>query len=152
MAAHGCASATGDSRIERAHVGTSMAKTPRRTAQAALDDAVRFDQRGREDDAIPLYREAIRRGLRGKALRNALIGLGSSLCTAGQHRAALRTLDRARNAFPDDVAVMMFLSYVHARAGQHKLSIRQLADVVVRNGLVEKSWERVLRQKFHQLR
>jgi TolA-binding protein len=76
--------------------------TATRLAREAFEQAVGLDQRGRENDAIALYRRAIRLGLKGKPLRDAMIGLGSSLSTVGQHRSAMRILDQARKTFREE--------------------------------------------------
>ena len=86
-----------------------MAKQAR-SASEILSEALSVDAAGREQEAIPLYRLAISRGLAKKDLHTALVCLGSSLRTVGQSKAAITTLRKARRLFPRDVVVILFLA------------------------------------------
>ena len=124
------------------------------SAKTLLGHAFSHDAAGREAKAIPFYRRAIARGLSRADLRDALIGLGSSLRSVGQTRAAIRTLQKARTLFPRDPAVVLFLALAHASAGQHALALRQVADALLReskNPLLA-PYRKVLGRKFHGLR
>jgi len=129
-----------------------MPKSP--SALAALKEALSLDAAGHEKQAIPLYRLALARGLANEDLHTALVGLGSSLRTAGQTSAAITTLRKARKLFPRDIVVMMFLALAHYDAGQRDLVIRQLADALLNESTQPRlaPYRRVLARKFHALR
>ena len=129
-----------------------MPKSP--SALAALKEAQSLDAAGHEKQAIPLYRLALARGLANEDLHTALVGLGSSLRTAGQTSAAITTLRKARKLFPRDIVVMMFLALAHYDAGQRDLVIRQLADALLNESTQPRlaPYRRVLARKFHALR
>src|SRR5579863_5177134 len=71
-------------------------KMPLRSAQRReiLQAAFRLVGAAREAEAIPLYKRAIRAGLKGESLRDALVCLGSSLITVGKAKEAVRYLKR----------------------------------------------------------
>jgi len=129
-----------------------MPKSP--SALAALKDALSLDAAGHEKQAILLYRLALARGLANEDLHTALIGLGSSLRTAGQTSAAITTLRKARKLFPRDIVVIMFLALAHYDARQRDLVIRQLANALLNESTQPRlaPYRRVLARKFHALR
>lgn len=119
-----------------------------------LESAFALDRAGKERQAIPFYRQALRMGLSQSQTRDALTCLGSSLETVGELRAAIQVLQRARRMFPQDEVVTLFLALAHARAGQWDLACRQLADRLMklssdREILV---YRPVLSRKYHALR
>src|ERR1700722_14735617 len=101
----------------------------KRTPTDLLPPAFPPDRAGREADAIPLYRQAIRTGLTSSALRDALVCLGSSLRTVGELAAARRTLQSARRQFPGDPVVLLFLALVEHDARDAVLALRQVAHL-----------------------
>jgi tetratricopeptide (TPR) repeat protein len=123
-------------------------------ADILFQQALALDARGHEKDAIPLYRNAIRQGLSRDNFRHALIGLGSSLRAVGQTSAAIRILRQARREFPRDPAIILFLALAHSDAGQHKLVIRQLADLLLNESEHPSlaPYRAVLKRKFHSVR
>jgi tetratricopeptide (TPR) repeat protein len=127
---------------------------PKATATNLLKEALALDAASNERAAIPLYRRAISQGLNPKDLHTALIGLGSSLRTVGEVPASIRTLQKARNLFPNDPAITLFLALSHRDAGQTDLALRQLADMLLKesrnNSLTP--YREVLKQKYHALR
>jgi hypothetical protein len=129
-----------------------MAK--RNDAMAALKSASALDARGGEVEAIPLYLRAIRLGLKGEELRDAMVCLGSSLRTVGKIAAARRILLAARRRFPGDPVVILFLALVEYDAGNLSLVIRQLGYLCTEKpsdpGVAK--YRAVLRRKFHALR
>lgn len=84
------------------------------------------DVLGREKEAIPFYEKAIRRGLKGKDLEGALIGLGSSYRYLGQYEKAIKTLRRATAKFPGNGAAQVFLAMSLYNEGQHGQAIELL--------------------------
>jgi Flp pilus assembly protein TadD len=121
---------------------------------ALLESAFDLDRRGKEAHAIPLYRQAIRAGLHGESLRDAMVCLGSSLRTVGQLTAARRILLKARKQFPGDPVVVLFLALVEHDAGHIPLALRQVAHLYLStstNPDVAK-YRAVLGRKFHAAR
>lgn len=118
-----------------------------------LRSALALDRRGNEGAAIPLYRRAIRLGLQGDSLRDALVCLGSSLRSVGEIAAAKRILLKGRRQFPGDPVVILFLSLVEHDAGSPSLAVRQLASLYLGTttdrGVAK--YRSVLRRKFHGL-
>ncbi|MGA3066070.1 MAG: tetratricopeptide repeat protein [Tepidisphaeraceae bacterium] len=122
-------------------------------AEAWLESAFALDRLGREDEAIPLYEQAIRLGLDGSALRDALICLGSSLRTVGRAREALRRFQQARRRFPRDVVVELFLALGYHDTRQPTDALRLTALACLResgdSGLAP--FRDVLKRKFRTL-
>lgn len=58
------------------------------------------DSAGREDQAIPLYEQALAAGLSGELRARCLLQLGSSLRNVGRVDEAVTLLDAARREFP----------------------------------------------------
>lgn len=67
----------------------------------ALHTAMTHDSLGHETEAIPLYEEALAKGLSGEDRRAALLGLGSSYRCVGQLEASEQVLRQAMGEFPD---------------------------------------------------
>jgi tetratricopeptide (TPR) repeat protein len=124
------------------------------SASEFLSQALKLDRSGHEQKAIPLYRQAIARGLSTSDLHTALICLGSSLRAVGQIQASIRTLQKARKLFPRDVTVILFLALAHHSAGQHDLALRQLGDALINESKDDKLGEfrEVLKRKYHAVR
>jgi tetratricopeptide (TPR) repeat protein len=125
-----------------------------RRAAEILESAQALDRQGNEAQAIPLYRQAIRLGLSGKPLRDALVGLGSSLRTTGQLDAARRHLLQARRTFPGDPVVILFLALVEHDAGNAVKALRQVAHLYLHESRHPDlaNYGAVLRRKFHGAR
>lgn len=119
-----------------------------------LGKAIALDMAGQERLAVPMYRRALSIGLSGDDLHTALVGLGSSLRTIGETRAAIRTLQRARRLFPRDATIILFLALAHCDAGQTKLAIRQLADGLLKESSQPRlaGYRRALARKYHAIR
>lgn len=93
-----------------------------------LEHAYVLDRLGREAEAVPLYKKAIRLGLRGNDLLEALVCLGSSLQTLGRHTLAVTTLRRALKLFPNDLLVKYFLCIALCSAERPMSAVRLLAE------------------------
>ncbi|HWB54598.1 MAG TPA: tetratricopeptide repeat protein [Tepidisphaeraceae bacterium] len=92
-----------------------------------LRSAFSLDRRGREAEAIPLYRQALRLGLKPSDRRDAMICLGSSLRNVGQLQSSLRCLRNASRQFPDDPVIALFMALVHHDLGQKTTALRLAA-------------------------
>ena len=84
----------------------------KREALAALRRAYALDARGREEEAIPPNRKALRLGVPGGEQKHALIGLASSLRNVGRAAEARRVIERARRTYKGDPAVEAFYALV----------------------------------------
>jgi hypothetical protein len=79
--------ATSDERSDdenRALIDRLAAELPAGSAVASFERACVFDSTGRSDLAVPLYREALERGLTAERRRRAVIQLASSLRNIGE--------------------------------------------------------------------
>jgi Flp pilus assembly protein TadD len=128
-----------------------MAHRPNEPARTLLSRAMALDRRGREKQAIPIYRRAIRSGLKGAALRDAHVCLGSSLRTAGKARQAIAILRLARKKYPNDIPVKMFLALSLHDAGEHAAALRLLAGISLERGGGLAGFGRVMVRKFRSL-
>lgn len=88
------------------------------------------DRLGLEREAVPFYERAIALGLTGEDLAGALLGLGSTLRALGDYPAAVRTLRRAVDEFPDRPAMSVFLAMALHNSGEHAEATERLLRVV----------------------
>ena len=107
-----------------------------RVAAVWLESGFALDRLGREQQAIPFYEQALRLGLDGPLLRDAL-----------------RRFQQARRRFPNDVVVELFLAlgYHDMRRETDALRLTALACLreSVNSGLAP--FRDVLRRKFRSL-
>jgi Tetratrico peptide repeat len=93
-----------------------VAELPPESGVGPFERACAFDSTGRPDLAVPLYREALDRGLTGERRRRAVIQLASSLRNldeAGQSVALLRAeLDAGSDQLDDAVRAFLALALV----------------------------------------
>jgi len=125
---------------------------PRR-ATIWLESALELDRRGREAEAIPFYERALRLGLKGDALRDAMVCLASSLREVGRPQAALHHLQRAHRRFPGDKTVRLFMALAYHDVGQDSKALRLLALTYLdesRDSNVE-GYRSALRRKYRSL-
>jgi len=124
-----------------------------RVAAVWLESAFALDRLGREEQAIPFYDRAIRMGLDGNSLRDALICLGSSLRTVGRAQDAVRRFQQARKRFPNDVVVELFLALGYHDTQQATDALRLTALACLResgsSGLAP--FRDALRRKYRSL-
>jgi tetratricopeptide (TPR) repeat protein len=88
------------------------AELPPGSGVAAFERAAALDSTGHSDLAVPLYREALDRGLEGERRRRAVIQMASSLRNLGQAEESVALLTAERDAASDDLddAVAAFLA------------------------------------------
>ena len=124
-----------------------------RQAGVWLESALALDRLGREEQAIPFYERAIRLGLSGSALCDALICLGSSLRNVGRVRDAVRKFQQAKRRFPGDVVVELFLALGYHDAAQATEALRLTALACLRESGDRnlEPFRGVLRRKFRSL-
>lgn len=91
-----------------------------------------YDVLGDEPQAIPYYREAIAAGLEGDDLQECLVCLGSSQRVVGEFEAAVATLEKAVELFPDNNSGRVFLALAYYSDGQEDEAVRILLDLLLR--------------------
>ncbi|MCK2241450.1 MULTISPECIES: tetratricopeptide repeat protein [unclassified Crossiella] len=98
------------------------AELPPCSPVAAFERACSWDASGHSDRAVPLYREALERGLDEHRRRRAVIQLASSLRTLGEAEESVRLLTAERERTSDDLddAVRAFLALALADCGRDR--------------------------------
>jgi tetratricopeptide (TPR) repeat protein len=98
------------------------AEQPAESAVAAFERAAAFDSTGRSDLAVPLYRQALERGLEGLRRRRAVIQLASSLRNLGRAAESVELLTAERHAGSDELddAVSAFLALALVDTGRER--------------------------------
>jgi tetratricopeptide (TPR) repeat protein len=98
-----------------------------------FERAAAFDSTGHSDRAVPLYREALDRGLTGERRRRAVIQMASSLRNLGRPHESVKLLSEELEAGSDrlDDAVRGFLALALVDVGREReavsLALRALA-------------------------
>lgn len=92
------------------------------------------DSAGREDQAIPLYEQALAAGLSGELRARCLLQLGSSLRNVGRVDEAVTLLDAARREFPDFRPLRAFLALALHSAGRDREALRELLETIADEG------------------
>lgn len=98
-----------------------------RSAEAWLAWAMMLDGLGRESTAIPIYERALRLGLQGMPLRDALVCCASSYRNVGKLPEAIRMLKRALRVFSQDAVVKLFLALAFHDVGQSARAMKLVA-------------------------
>jgi Tetratrico peptide repeat len=95
-----------------ARVDELAAELPPEDPVVPFEQGSARDSTGQSDLAIPLYRQALERGLEGERRRRAVIQLASSLRNLGQAGESVTLLRAEREAGPDELddAVSGFLA------------------------------------------
>ncbi|MEV5142920.1 tetratricopeptide repeat protein [Streptomyces sp. NPDC052727] len=93
---------------ERAHefralIDTLVAELPDDSPLGPFEQACAWDSTGHSDQAVPLYREALARGLGGYKGRRAKIQLASSLRNTGQAEEGVTLLTPELDAVSDEL-------------------------------------------------
>jgi len=108
-----------------ARMGALTAELPLENAAALFERAAAFDSTGHSDRAVPLYRQALARGLQGERRRRAVIQMASSLRNIGGAResVALLTAERAAPSDALDDAVDAFLALALVDTGREREAV-----------------------------
>lgn len=106
----------------RAVIDSLAGELPVGSAVASFERAAAFDSTGRSDLAVPLYREALERGLTQERRRRAVIQLASSLRNVGEaeESVALLTAELEQPSDELDDAVRAFLALALADVGRER--------------------------------
>jgi tetratricopeptide (TPR) repeat protein len=106
-------------------VDSCAAEAPPGSGAGEFERAAALDSTGHSDRAIPLYRQALERGLTGERRRRAVIQLSSSLRNVGQPQESVALLKAELDAGSDhlDDAVRAFLALALADAGHDREAV-----------------------------
>jgi tetratricopeptide (TPR) repeat protein len=101
------------------------AELPPDSGAGLFERASAFDSTGHSDLAVPLYRQALARGLTGERRRRAVIQLASSLRNLGQPEESVALLTAELSAGPDhlDDAVRAFLALALVDSGREREAV-----------------------------
>jgi cyanophycin synthetase len=123
-------------------------------ARLTFEYAGTLDAAGREDEAIPLYREALERGLREPQRHRARIQLGSSLRAVGKADEAYELLSALAAERPHSVAVTAFRALAAADSGRPGEAVADLVNALVHHAGDEDtlSYQRALHAYAEELR
>jgi Tetratrico peptide repeat len=101
------------------------AELPPDSAVAAFERAGALDSTGHSDRAVPLYRQALDRGLTGERRRRAVIQLASSLRNLGRAPESVALLRAELDAGSDhlDDAVRAFLALALTDVGREREAV-----------------------------
>ena len=118
-----------------------------------MNKAFSLDGRGREEEAVPYYLQALRAGLGGEDYKDALIGLASSYRNIGRLKAAKRTIEKARRTFPDDPVAEAFYALILHDRGEHARALKVLGRAFVKSSSEEMlgGYRQALSRKFNAL-
>jgi hypothetical protein len=106
----------------RARMDELTAELPSDSPIAPFERASAFDSTGHSDRAVPLYREALERGLDGIRRRRAVIQMSSSLRNMGRPDEGVALLTAEREAGSDELddAVAAFLALALVDVGRER--------------------------------
>ena len=123
-------------------------------ARLTFEYAGTLDSAGREGEAIPLYREALDKGLREPQRHRARIQLGSSLRSVGRADEAYELLSTLAAERPHSVAVTAFRALAAADCGRPGEAVADLVDALVHHAGDEDSlsYQRALHAYAEELR
>nr|WP_246324649.1 tetratricopeptide repeat protein [Petropleomorpha daqingensis] len=101
------------------------AELPDDDAAGAFERAAARDSTGHSDLAVPLYRQALERGLTGERRRRAVIQLASSLRNTGDVATSVELLEGelARTSDGLDDAVRAFLALALVDSGREREAV-----------------------------
>jgi len=102
-----------------------VAELPADNALALFERASSLDSTGHSDLAVPLYQQALERGLPGQRRRQATIQMASSLRNLGRASESVALLTAERELESDDLddAVNAFLALVLVDTGREREAV-----------------------------
>jgi thioredoxin-like negative regulator of GroEL len=106
-------------------IGQLAAQLPEGSAAGLFERAASLDSTGHSDLAVPLYRQALDRGLTGERRRRAVIQMASSLRNLGRPEESVALLTAERDAATDhlDDAVRAFLALALTDVGRDREAV-----------------------------
>lgn len=101
------------------------AQAPAGDGSGMFERAASLDSTGHSDLAVPLYRQALERGLTGERRRRAIIQMASSLRNLGQPEQSVALLTAEMSAGSDhlDDAVRAFLALALVDVGREREAV-----------------------------
>ena len=90
-----------------------------------------FDSAGHENEAIPLYHQALEKGLSGDYVPQLYLQLASSLRNVGQLDEAITMLEQACQHYPERPSLKLFLALALESAGRDHDALTTLFDLAV---------------------
>lgn len=109
------------------------------TAVELYERGGEHDSAGREDEAIPLYEQALAAGLSGELRARCLLQLGSSLRNVDRVEEAVALLADARREFPDFRPLRAFFALALHSAGRDRDALRERLEAIADEGDYAKS-------------
>jgi tetratricopeptide (TPR) repeat protein len=127
-----------------------VAELPADSAVGSFERASALDSTGHADLAVPLYRQALARGLSGERRRRAVIQLSSSLRNLGQavESVALLTAERTIESTDLDDAVCAFLALALVDLGREREALALALTALSRH---LPRYQRSLRNYAHEI-
>jgi hypothetical protein len=130
--------ATFDERTDgenRAVIDVLAAELPEGSAEASFERACVFDSTAASELAVPLYREALARGLGPERRRRAVIQLASSLRNVGRADESVVLLTDELVAASDELddAVRAFLALALTDVGRHPEAVSHALTALARH-------------------
>src|SRR5262245_4811917 len=116
-----------------------MSSSDRIDAIELYERGGQHDSAGREEQAIPLYQQALAAGLAGELRARCLLQLGSSLRNVDRVDHAVALLQDARREFPDFRPLRAFLALALHSAGRDREALRELLETIADEGDYERS-------------
>jgi tetratricopeptide (TPR) repeat protein len=116
-----------------------MSSSDRIDAAELYERGGEHDSAGREEQAIPLYEQALAAGLAGELRARCLLQLGSSLRNVGRVDDAVALLQDARREFPEFRPLRAFLALALHSAGRDREALRELLETIADEGNYERS-------------
>ncbi|MFD0414599.1 tetratricopeptide repeat protein [Streptomyces sp. NPDC127108] len=111
----------------RERIDELVAELPEDSARGPFERACAFDSTGHSDKAVPLYQEALTRGIEGYQRRRTVIQMASSLRNTGrvEEGIALLTpeLDAEHDELDDAVRATLALCLIDADRGREAVSL-----------------------------
>jgi tetratricopeptide (TPR) repeat protein len=116
-------------------IGRLAAELPPDSGIGAFERAAAFDSTGHPDLAVPLYRQALDRGLTGERRRRAVIQLASSLRNLGQPQQSVALLTAEMDAGSDhlDDAVRAVLALALTDVGREREAVSLAIGALARH-------------------
>lgn len=104
---------------------------PALKSQAHLNIAWSFDSEGKENEAIPHYKECLKGHLSKEDRFNALLGLASTLRCLGHFEEASPYFQTLSDEYPDSEAVKPFFAMCLYNCGQPKKAVEMLLSTLL---------------------
>lgn len=89
-----------------------------------------FDILELEREAVPYYVKAIKRGLSGRELQGAYLGLGSTYRCIGEYERSEEILKKGMEVFPESREMEVFYAMTLYNLGDHRKAMEKLLKVL----------------------